>query len=218
MKEKQQLIKIAIVDDHTLFASSLEQLIGSFGNCRVLHISKNGKDFQHNIIAHIEKPDIVLLDIHMPVMDGYETATWIKEEQPSLKVLALSMEDDETAIMKMIRNGAKGYLLKDAPPEELKLALEELMDNGFYHSHLVANTLVEAFGKGPNTNELGLKKNELKFVKLAATERTYKQIAEEMNLSPKTIDGYRQDVFQRYNIKNRVGLVLFAIKNSLVKI
>tara|TARA_A100000171_G_scaffold52954_2_gene74581 strand:- start:1365 stop:2012 length:648 start_codon:yes stop_codon:yes gene_type:complete len=214
----QQSYKIAIVDDHTLLASSLEQLIVSFGNCRVLHISKNGKDFQQNLVNHVEKPDIVLLDINMPVMDGFETALWIKENHPYIKVLTLSMEDDESSIIKMIHKGAKGYLLKDSPPDTLKLAIEEIMSNGFYHSDLVANTLVQAFQKGPVASELGLKDTELQFVKLAATERTYKEIAAEMNLSPKTIDGYRQDVFKRYNLKNRVGLVLFAIKNDLVEV
>lgn len=215
---QQPTYKIAIVDDHTLLASSLEQLILSFGNCRVLHISKNGKDFQSNLVNHIMQPDIVLLDINMPVMDGFETAQWIQETQPNLKVLVLSMEDDEAAIIKMIHKGAKGYLLKDTPPETLKLAIEEIMTNGFYHSDLVANTLVQAFHKGVSTSGLGLKKNEIQFIKLAATERTYKEIAAIMNLSPKTIDGYRQDVFRKYNLKNRVGLVLFAIKNGIVEV
>ena len=128
------------------------------------------------------------------------------------------MEDDESAILKMIHNGAKGYLLKDTPPETLQFAIEEIMNNGYYHSDIVATTLVQAFHKKSDAEELGLRDKEIQFIKLAATERTYKQIAEEMNLSPKTIDGYRQEVFQRYNIKNRVGLVLFAIKNGLVEV
>lgn len=215
---QQAPYNIAIVDDHTLLASSLEQLILSFGNCNVLHISKNGKDFQTNLINHINQPDIVLLDINMPVMDGFESAQWIQETQPHLKVLVLSMEDDEASIIKMIHKGAKGYLLKDSPPETLKLAIEEIMTNGFYHSDLVANTLAQAFHKGASTSGLRLKKNEIQFIKLAATERTYKEIAALMNLSPKTIDGYRQGVFRKFNLKNRVGLVLFAIKNGIVEV
>jgi len=215
---QQQTYKIAIVDDHTLLASSLEQLILSFENCTVLHISKNGKDFQQKLNTHAEKPDIVLLDINMPVMDGFETALWIKENHPAIKVLALSMEDDEASILKMIQHGAKGYLLKDTPPNILELAIKEIMTHGFYHSDLTANTLMQAFHKveEPPTNYL--RDKELTFLALAATERTYKEIAIEMNLSPKTIDGYRQNLFDRYNIKNRVGLVLFAIKNGIVKV
>ncbi|QIE58225.1 response regulator transcription factor [Rasiella rasia] len=215
---EERTCKIAIVDDHTLLATSLEQLIISFGNFSVLHVSKNGKEFQQNLLACAEMPDLVLLDINMPVMDGYETANWLKEQHPKINVLALSMEDDEAAIIKMIHNGAKGYLLKDTPPETLKVAISEIINNGFYHSDLVANTLVHAFNKKHEVEGLGLKNTELRFIKLAATDKTYKEIADIMNLSPKTIDGYRQDVFKRYNIKNRVGLVLFAIKNGLVEV
>ncbi len=210
--------KIAIVDDHTLLAISLQQLIRSLGNFEVLHLSKNGKEFIQNLNNTSDKPDLVLLDINMPVMDGFETAKWLKENHPEINVLALSMEDDEVTIIKMIHNGAKGYLLKDTPPETLKLAIDEIMSQGFYHSDLVANTLIHAFNKKQEVEDLGLKDTEMQFVKLAATDKTYKEIADIMNLSPKTIDGYRQDVFRRYQIKNRVGLVLFAIKNGLVEV
>ena len=210
--------KIAIVDDHTLFARSLEQLIISLGDFSVLHISKNGKDFQKQLQTTVAIPDLVLLDINMPVMDGFETALWLKNYHPDIHVLALSMEDDELTIIKMIHNGAKGYLLKDTPPATLKLAITEIMTHGFYHSDLVANTLVHAFTKKQDVIELDLKANELKFIKLAATDKTYKEIADIMHLSPKTIDGYRQDIFRRYEIKNRVGMVLFAIKNGLVEV
>ncbi len=122
---------VAIVDDHSLFARSLEKLINSFSNFRVLFHAKNGLELQERINHGEKLPDIILLDINMPVMDGFETAEWIMENHPKTKILALSMEDDEQTILKMLRKGAKGYLLKDIHPEILNTALKELMEKGY---------------------------------------------------------------------------------------
>lgn len=207
---------IVIVDDHALFASSLERLINSFDNFKVLFHSKNGKELQTALKASEILPNIILLDINMPVMDGYETAEWLFDTYPDIKVLALSMDDDEKVILKMLQKGIKGYLLKDIQPEKLNLALEEVMDRGYYHSRKVSETLLHSLQ--PNDKppvHWSLKENELIFLKLACSEMTYKEIAEIMHLSPKTIDGYRQDLFEKLKVRNRVGLVLFALKNNL---
>lgn len=212
----KQPYHVAIVDDHSLLASSLEQLILSFGNYQVVHLSKHGVELQHNLQSHSILPDMVLLDINMPVMNGFETAYWLKQNHPAIPVLALSMKDDEDAIIQMLNNGCKGYLLKDTPPEKLRQAILEVQEYGYFHSDLVKNTLKNA-GRDGTTNAIAkLKTNELKFIKLACTDMTYKQIAEVMHLSPKTIDGYRQEIFDKFEIKNRVGLVLFAIENNIV--
>ncbi len=218
MPENSSQKKIAIVDDHLLFAGSLEKLINSFDNFNVLFHAKNGIDLQQKLQAAKDSPEILLLDINMPVMDGFETADWLTKNHPKIKVLALSMEDDEAAILKMLKRGAKGYLLKDIHPENLRLALSEVSEKGYYHSEKVAETLMHSLNSNDKEDVFELKENELTFLQLACSEMTYKEIAEVMSLSPKTIDGYRQDLFNRLNIKNRVGLVMYALKNNLIKL
>lgn len=219
MHNKKTLYTVAIIDDHALFAVSLQRLINSFDNFNVSFISKNGKELQTVLKDSKNLPNIILLDINMPVMDGFETAEWLFDNYPDIKVLALSMEDDEQVILKMLRKGIKGYLLKDIQPEKLNFALEEVMDRGYYHSRKVSETLLHSLK--PNDKppiQWSLKENELIFLRLACSEMTYKEIADVMQLSPKTIDGYRQDLFEKLKVKNRVGLVLFALKNDLASL
>jgi len=218
MNKEEVKHTIAIVDDHSLFASSLEKLINSFPEFRVVFHAKNGLELQEIIKQGGKLPEIILLDINMPVMDGFETAEWIMQNHSKIKILVLSMEDDEQAILKMLRKGAKGYLLKDIHPEILNLALKELINKGYYHSEKVSETLLHSLSPAEEGELLKFKENELTFIQLACSEMTYKEIAVIMDLSPKTIDGYRQDLFQRLKIKNRVGLVIFALKNDLMQI
>jgi len=215
---KQQKHTVAIVDDHLLLAGSLEKLINSFEGFHVIYHASNGKELQQKLRANPNPPNVILLDINMPVMDGFETAEWLTQNHPDIKVLALSMEDDEKVILKMLQKGAKGYLLKDIHPDRLKIALEEVMDRGYYHSEKVAATLLHSIQPSNKSEEVPFKENELTFLQLACSEMTYKEIADVMSLSPKTIDGYRQELFNRLHIKNRVGLVIYALKNDLIKI
>ncbi len=208
---------IAIVDDHALFAKSLEKLIDSFEEFKVTFHAINGLDLQSKLKENKPLPDVILLDINMPVMNGLETVEWLSKEHPAIYVLALTMEDEESLMIKMIRNGARGYLLKDIYPDALKAAILEVIEKGFYYTEEVNIALMNALHKKETPDaDLKLKKKEITFIKLASTEMTYKEIAEEMNLSPKTIDGYRQELFSKLHLKNRVGLVLYAVKNNLI--
>lgn len=208
---------IVIVDDHSLIASSLEKLVNSFNNFNVLYHAKNGRDLQQKLEDFSELPEIILLDLNMPVMDGFETMEWLAKNQPDIKVLVLTMEDDESKILKMLCNGAKGYLLKDIHPDKLNEALVQTLEKGYYHSEKVAETLLHSLHSDENEKPT-FKKREIDFMKLACSEMTYKEIADKMNLSPKTIDGYRQDLFNKLDVKNRVGLVIYALKNDISKI
>lgn len=215
------MAKIVLVDDHSLLRNGLAELVKSQGHT-VLFEADNGKDY----LTKLDKknlPDIVLMDINMPEMDGFETANWIKANHPEIKVLALSMYDNETSIIRMLKCGAKGYILKDSEPAELKAAIHALMDKGFYYSDLVSGKLMHAINKLDDESD-GLKSlaplndRETEFLKLACSELTYKEIADKMFVSPRTIDGYRDALFEKLQLKTRVGLVLYAIKNGIVNV
>jgi len=213
---------IALADDHVLLRNGLATLLKEL-DYEVLFEADNGKQFIDKLKKH-GKPQIALMDINMPVMDGYETTLWLKQNQPEIKVLALSMYDDENAVIRMIRSGAKGYILKDSDPSELKMALGAIASKGFYHSDLVTGTLIHAVNHLDNPENagakevLGLNDRELDLLKLICTELTFKEIAEKMQLSPRTIDGYRDSLLEKLQCKSRVGLVIYAIKNGIVVI
>ncbi|KAF2330859.1 response regulator transcription factor [Flavobacterium nitrogenifigens] len=207
--------KIIIVDDHLLFSQSLELLIKSFGDYEVIERFENGKVFIDFLEENnSNETDLVLLDVNMPVLDGLSTMQWLKDNKPNLKVIALSVNDDEEIIIKMITNGAKGYLLKDTSPEIFKEAIECVIEKGFYFTELVSGMLINKVNS--DNKKICLKEKEIVFIKHACTEMTYKEIASEMCLSPKTIDGYRESLFDKLEIKTRIGLVLYAIKHKIV--
>ena len=209
---------LVIVDDHLLVADSLKMLISMFSGYNVMYHAKNGYDLQQKMNAEKIQPDVILLDVNMPVMNGYDTMEWLEATHPDIKVLALSMDDDESMVLKMLSKGANGYLLKDIHPEALKIALNEVMSRGYYHSDKVAATLLNSLKPKEEVPTVRLKENELKFLQLSCSDLTYNEIAEEMFLSPKTIDNYRGELFKRFKVKNRVGLVIFGLRNNLISI
>ena len=216
-----QKIKVALADDHVLLRRGLASLIDSFDEYSVIFEADNGLEFQKKISKEY-LPDLVLLDINMPKMDGFTTAQWLKNTFPLIKVMALSMYDNENSIIRMFKAGAKGYILKDCEPHELKAALDSIMQKGYFYSELVTGKLIHTINKmeedGEIKNPAQLNEKELQFLKLACTEMTYKEIADQMYLSPRTIDGYRDVLFEKLNLKTRVGLVMYAIKNGIVQV
>ena len=213
---------VALVDDHELLRTGLAAIINSFEGYKVVIEANNGKQFIEKVKIKTP-PDIVLLDITMPVMDGYETSIWIKANLSQTKVLVLSMLENDTAIIRMLKNGARGYLLKDSKPKVFKEALDSIRDSGYFINELVSNKLMHYINHEEifDTDTLVLNtltENEVSFLKWICTEKTYKQIAEEMCLSPRTIDTYRDNLFKKLDVKTRVGLAIFAIKNGIVNI
>ena len=205
---------VIVVDDHTLLSQAIAQMVNNFENFRVVATCKNGNDLVQKISSgNALKPEVVLMDVNMPIMNGIEATEWLAKHKPEIKVLALSVENDDNSILRMIKAGAVGYLLKDSEKSVLEKALNETISNGYYHTREVANLLVRSLTKEENT--IQLKEKEITFLKLACTELTYKEIADKMYLSPKTIDGYRDSLFSKLNVKNRVGLVIYAVKNKI---
>ncbi|WP_224994838.1 response regulator transcription factor [Cesiribacter sp. SM1] len=209
-------INVALVDDHKLFRKGLAELIRDFPGYSVLYDFDSGWDLQ-KAFTREPLPDIVLLDVNMPEMSGFELALWLKDAYPQIRILALSMNGHEGSIIRMIKAGARGYILKDADPLELKQALDHLVHKGYYHSELVSATLMHNLqGNDEQGNAEQLTEKETRFLALACSELTYKEIADRMNLAPKTIDGYRESLFAKLSVKSRVGLVLYAIKHQLI--
>ncbi|HZE86315.1 MAG TPA: response regulator transcription factor [Puia sp.] len=213
---------VALVDDHVLLRNGLAGLIRSFGEYAVQFEARNGTDFIRQLKPRF-LPELVLLDINMPEMDGYETALWLKRNFPEVKILALSMYDTDNSIIRMLKNGAKGYILKDIEPSELKIALDSVIRKGFYYSEMITGKLIHTINSLDEPEQkvrhlLTLNEREVEFLKLVCTELTYKEIADEMCLSPRTIDGYRDSLFDKLNVKTRVGMVLYSIRNGIVSI
>jgi len=215
MNNQPKPIKIAVVDDHHLFRSGLINLIQSFGSdYKVSMEASNGKEF----ISALESnalPDIVLMDFNMPVMDGFETSAFMQKKFPQVKVLVITMVEDEKTMIRMLKLGIKGYLSKDVEPEELKKALDITSTKGFYYTDHITGKLISAMNETQDTSK-SLTAREQQFLELACSEYTYKEIADQMGLSIKTVDGYRHDLFEKLEAKSRVGLVLYALKNNLV--
>lgn len=215
------MASIALVDDHSLLRKGLAQIVESLGYT-VAFEADNGNEFVEKI-DKVHLPDIVLMDINMPEMDGFQTTQWLKKNHPDIHVLALSMYDNESSIIRMLKCGAKGYILKDSEPAELRTAIDALMSKGFYYSDLVSGKLIHAINKiddedGEMKSLIQLNERETDFLKYACTEMTYKEIADKMFVSPRTIDGYRDGLFEKLHIKTRVGLVMYAIKNGIVNV
>lgn len=210
-------IPIAIVDDHTLMSKALENMIAENPKYHVVMNQPNGEDFITGLEKSSELPAVVLMDINMPYKNGIETTEWLTENHPDIKVIALTMEDDEKVLIKMLKAGAKGYLLKDMQPSVLFQAIDTVFEKGSFYTDFIAQKLLKMQTEDVKNASLlsDLKEREKEFIRLACSELTYKEIADKMCLSPKTIDGYRDSVFVKLEIKNRVGLVLFALKHHL---
>jgi len=207
---------ILIVDDHVLIAKALRGIISNFENFEVWDECENGLEAQ-DYITHKKVPNIVLLDISMPVLDGFETAKWLKENYPNILVMALSMQDDDESVIKMIKNGAKGYLLKNTHPADLEKALNALVTNGFYYPDWAASKVFSSLSMtSKNTeNTIAITDREREFLKYSVTEMSYKEIAEKMFCSPRTVESYRDNLFEKLELKTRVGLAVYAIRNRL---
>lgn len=206
-------VQIALVDDHRLFRSGIASLISNFTGYNILFEAANGEELIRKISPKF-KPDIILLDINMPVMNGAATARWLRNKYPAINIIVLSMIDNAEKVLEMLKLGVKGYLLKDAEPFEVEQALEKVSKGDVYYPEFVARLLVDSFNQTIDNNLLNVR--EIEFLRLAATELTYKEIAVEMKVSARTVDGYRDTLFEKLKIKSRIGLVLFAIKNKLI--
>lgn len=209
--------KVAVVDDHTLLSQAIGKLIDGFENFQTDGIFKNGQELISALNNKSIDPEIILMDVNMPILNGIETTKIVTQDFPAISVLALSVEEEEKTIIQMLKSGAKGYLNKDIQKELLLFALNSILQTGIFHTQNVTQALIGNLEK-KNDDLDELKEREIEFIQLACTDMTYREIADKMFLSPKTVDNYRDSVFSKLNIKNRIGLVLFAIKKGIYKV
>jgi len=219
MTENKEKIRVAIVDDHTLLRNALAKLIDSFEGYRAYFQAENGADMKDKLKRKLI-PDIILLDVNMPGMNGFETAEWLFNNYPQIKVVALSMFSDEATIIRMLKLGAKGYIMKTAEPEELHTALNSVMEKNFYLSEYITGKIVGGLNKNleqPDDN-VNLTDKEVEFLRFACSELSYKEIAEKMYVSTRRVEDYRNSLFDKLKVRSRVGLVMYAIKKGIFEI
>lgn len=210
-----QPYKLILADDHILLRDALANLINNFNEFTVMATASNGEE----VISAIENgcnADIVLMDLNMPKMDGYEAAKWLAQHHPEIKIVILTMYDSEIALIRLLQAGVNGFLKKDIHPAELRNALLTVAAGEYYYSNHTTTKIASLFRKQSALERSILNDSEIEFLKLASTDMTYKEIAQAMHMTPRHIDTYRDALFTKLDVKSRVGLAIYAIKNGIV--
>jgi len=212
------MITVALIDDHILLRDMLAGLINTFEGYEVICTAANGKE----LVSFIEKqkaPDIAILDLNMPEMNGYATAAWLKKEQPNTRTLMLTMYDSEVMMVRLMALGVRGFLKKDIHPADLKNALLSVIQKGHYYHGDTSERLANLFRDVPGTltlESVTLSEKEIEFIRLACTDLTYKEIGEKMHAGVRTVDSLRDALFAKLQVKSRVSLVLYAVNNGIL--
>lgn len=214
-------LRIGLVDDHTLFRKGIANLIqiACARPVEILFEAASGLELQAQI-GRGPAPDVIIMDINMPDMNGFDSVLWLKENYPAIPVLVLTMMDKEAYIIKMLKLGVKGYLSKDVEPKELGEAINAVSNHSYYYTDFITGKLINSLQQYDEQGRtlVTLNDREIEFLRLACSEYTYQEIAALMYLSPKTVDGYRKALFEKLSVKNRVGLALYAVKHEIVNL
>lgn len=211
-------IKLGLTDDHLLFRRGLASILATYEQIQLVLQTSSGPELLEQL-QHTEL-DVVLLDLEMPEMNGIQTAEALREQYPDLKILILSMYDDDHFIQHLMEVGANGYLLKDAEPDEVVQAVVAAAKKGFYFSERVSKVVLQGLANKKKVkpifrNQVRLTKRELQVLQLICEEQTNNEIGEQLFLSPRTIEGYRNRLLEKTGVRNTAGLVVFAIRNEL---
>lgn len=212
-------IKVLVADDHTLFRKGLVNILNSSPELEVVAEAAHGFDVLKTL-AEKNEVDVILMDLNMPQLDGIETLKRIQSRGFKVPVIMVSMEYNELRVIQLIRLGAKGYILKESDPEELVEAIQRVYESGFFFNKVISPDLLEKVnGKiwDKPMAQTQLTDREIEFLSWMCSDLTIKEIADKMGLQPKTLEGYRDDLFDKLNLKSRIGLALYAFKSGLVK-
>lgn len=213
------VIKVAIADDHKIFRKGVVLSLRPYANIRFVQEAENGAELLEHLPA--AEPDVVLMDLRMPVKDGIETTKQLSKQYPHIHVIVLSMFEDERFVYHLMENGAHGYLLKNAEPMEIRKAIMDVHEKGYYLNNFVNRILLKrshAKQKTPPSlsQEIALSPKEQEVLKLICMEFTAQEIALKMEISPRTVEAIKDRLMERFGSKNTAGLVFFAVKNNLV--
>jgi len=218
MASNQTKRKVIIVDDHTLFRNGLRILLNNMENYHVVAEASNGKQFLD--LLEKEMPDLVLLDINMPVMDGIEAATIAHEKYPDLKIITLSMYGEEDYYYKMVNAGVKGFVLKNSDIKEVKNALDVVFEGGSFFSSELLQNLINSLKSAPKSKEVHteLSEREMEILILICQGLSNQEIGDKLFISKRTVDKHRANILEKSESKNTAQLVVYAIKNKLVEL
>lgn len=213
------IINVAIADDHKIFRKGVILSLKAYHNIHFMLEAENGEELIKGI--ELEQPDIVLMDLKMPVKDGIETTKYLNKHFPSIRILILTMFEDERFVGHLMDSGANGYLLKSTDPAEIKQGIMDVMKTGFYLNNFVNRVLIKKnYSKqkfNPNLNsEIVISEREKEVLSLVCMEYTAHEIAQKMEISARTVEAIKDRLMERFGVKNSVGLVFFAMKNSLI--
>jgi len=213
------IIKVAIADDHKIFRKGVIHSLRPYHNIKFVLEAENGDELIQGVES--AKPDIILMDLKMPVKDGIETTKYLNKHFPAIRILILTMYEDERFVGHLMDSGANGYLLKSTDPEEIKQGITDVMRTGFYLNNFVNRVLIKKnYAKqkfNPNLNsEVIISEREKEVLYLVCMEYTAQEIAQKMDISSRTVEAIKDRLMERFGVKNSVGLVFFAMKNSLI--
>lgn len=212
-------IRVAIADDHKLFRKGVILSLRHYNNIKFVLEAENGQELLNNIEQ--AKPQVVLMDLRMPVKDGIETTKYISRHYPHISVIALTMHEEEKFVIHLMENGANGYLLKSTDPVEIKKAITEVVLKGYYLNNFVNRILIKkAHSKVKDfpslTKELDIKDKEKEVLQYICMEYTCQEIGDKMNISARTVESIKERLMEKFGTKNTAGLVFFAAKNNLI--
>ena len=212
-------VKIAIADDYKIFREGLKVGFSADDSMEVILEADNGEDLLKGLESH--SPDVILMDLKMPIMDGMEATKQVRKKYPNMKVLVVSMYEDDKFIIHLMENGANGYLLKNAEPDEIRRSILAVHENGYYFNDLVNKALLKKLvlknNLKPSFNQnIDLTEREQEVLKMICEEKTAAEIAKEIFLSPRSVEGIRQRLIEKIGVRNTAGLVMFAVKNGIV--
>jgi DNA-binding NarL/FixJ family response regulator len=209
-------IRIAIADDHTLVRKSIASMLEADAAFHIIADAANGRELLEKLDMAAHPADVCLLDVSMPEMNGYQTLLALKVKYPAMRFLVLTQLEHEYIVVRMLKAGASGYMLKNAEPEELKKAIHTILEHSYYQSKLVNGRLFSLVQKGEEYKKLAITNREEEFLRLCCSELSYKEIAERMGITERTAAFYRESLFDKLDVNTRTALALFALKLGIV--